>query len=320
LRKEIVHFLKRRFGMSPYDPEEEVLITVGVSEGVDLALRAILNPGDKILIPEPSYVSYKPMSSLAGGNPISLLTGIENGFKVTPEQVDEACRKHKNVKAFLFNYPCNPTGASYTRAELLAMTKVVKKHDLIVISDEVYDELTYDFDHTPIASLPGMRERVIYLNGFSKAYAMTGSRLGWAAGPKDILAAMTKIHQYTIMCASISSQLAGIEALRHGARSVAEMKREYARRRRYIVDALNEIGLECHKPQGTFYVFPSVKSTGKTGMAFAQELLKAKKVALVPGVAFGPEFEYNVRIAYAASYDDLKESVKRIKEYLATLA
>lgn len=315
LRKQVAYFLKNRYGLS-YDPEDEVLITVGVSEGIDLAMRAILDPGDKVLIPEPSYVAYAPMGFLAGGDPILLPTTIDNGFKLTPQQIHDVCTLHKNVKAILINYPCNPTGASYTKTELSALAKVFKQHDLLIISDEVYDELSYDFDHTPISSLPGMKDRVIYLNGFSKAYAMTGSRIGWVCGPKDIVGAMTKIHQYTIMCAPIISQMAGIEALRSGARAVAEMKREYMRRRRYIVDALNEIGLKCHMPQGTFYVFPSVKSTGKDGMTFAQELLKAKKVALVPGVAFGKSFQDNVRIAYAASYDDLKESVKRIKEYL----
>ncbi len=317
-RKQIADFLDYRYGFS-YDPEEEILITVGVSEGIDLAMRAILDPGDKILIPEPCYVSYKPMAALAGGSPVMIPTSIENGFKLTPDQIETICQEHKDIKAILLNYPCNPTGASYTRPALKALVKAIKKYDLIVISDEVYDELSYDFDHTPIASLPGMKDRVIYLNGLSKGYAMTGSRIGWACGPKDILAAMTKIHQYTIMCASITGQMAGIEALSNGARSVQEMKREYMRRRNYIVDALNGIGLDCHKPEGTFYVFPSVKSTGKDGMSFAQELLKEKKVALVPGVAFGESFTHNVRIAYAASYDDLKESIKRIKDYIGSL-
>lgn len=316
LRKEIVRFLNQRYGLH-YDPQEDVLITVGVSEGIDLAMRAILDPGDGILIPEPSYVSYQPMAALAGGSPVMLPTVIDQGFKLMPAQIDAACQQSQGIKAILINYPCNPTGASYTRAELMALAKVIKKYDLIVISDEVYDELSYDFDHTPISSLPGMKDRVIYLNGFSKGYAMTGSRLGWVCGPRDIVAAMTKIHQYTIMCAPIISQMAGIEALRNGARAVAEMKREYMRRRRYIVDALNGLGLTCHMPQGTFYVFPSVASTGKDGMAFAQGLLKAKKVALVPGTAFGKSFQNHVRIAYAASYDDLKESVRRIKAYLS---
>ncbi len=316
LRKEIVRFLNQRYGLH-YDPQEDVLITVGVSEGIDLAMRAILDPGDGILIPEPSYVSYQPMAALAGGSPVMLPTVIDQGFKVMPAQIDAACQQSQGIKAILINYPCNPTGASYTRAELMALAKVIKKYDLIVISDEVYDELSYDFDHTPISSLPGMKDREIYLNGFSKGYAMTGSRLGWVCGPRDIVAAMTKIHQYTIMCAPIISQMAGIEALRNGARAVAEMKREYMRRRRYIVDALNELGLTCHMPQGTFYVFPSVASTGKDGMTFAQGLLKAKKVALVPGAAFGQSFQNHVRIAYAASYDDLKESVRRIKAYLS---
>jgi len=317
LRREVARFIERRYGIS-YDPKQEILITVGVSEGIDLAMRAILDPGSKILIPEPSYVSYEPMARLAGGRPILLPTRIENGFKLTPDQIDAVCRKEKNIKAMLINYPCNPTGTSYTRSELGALARVIKRHDLIVISDEVYDELSFDFDHTPLAALPGMKDRVIYLNGLSKGYAMTGSRIGWACGPDDVLAAMTKIHQYTIMCASITGQMAGIEALKRGSRAVQDMKREYMRRRRYIVDALNEIGLECHMPQGTFYVFPSVASSGKDGMTFAQELLKQQKVALVPGVAFGKSFTHHVRIAYAASYEDLKESVRRIQIYLAS--
>lgn len=318
LRRQVAHFIKNRYNVS-YDPEDQVLITVGVSEGIDLAMRAILNPNDKILIPTPSYVSYEPMARLAGGRPVLLPTSIDNSFKLTPQQIEQVCRKEKNIKVMLINYPCNPTGASYTKKELGELAKAMKKYDLIIISDEVYDELSYDFDHTPLSSLPGMKDRVVYLNGLSKGYAMTGSRIGWACGPKDILGAMTKIHQYTIMCAAITGQMAGIEALRHGARAVGDMRREYMRRRRYIVDALNNIGLDCHMPQGTFYVFPSIRLTGKDGMTFAQELLKKKKVALVPGVAFGKSFQHNVRIAYAASYEDLKEAVKRIKEYLAML-
>ena len=313
LRRQIAHFLGHRYGMT-YDPEEEILVTVGVSEGLDLAMRAILNPGDKVLIPEPSYVSYRPVVELAGGTPVILTTTLENGFKLTPSQIEKAC--HKGVKAMMINYPCNPTGASYTKEELQAIARAAQRHNLFVISDEVYDELTYDFPHTPLASLRGMKDHVLYFNGFSKAYAMTGFRIGWVCGPAKVVAAMTKIHQYTMLCAPITGQMAAEEALKNGFKSVQEMKKEYNRRRRYIVGALNEIGLDCHMPQGAFYVFPSIGRTGETSMAFAQNLLKKKKVALVPGGAFGAAGEGYVRISYASSYENLKEAVGRIKDYL----
>jgi len=313
LRNQIVHFLKHRYGMS-YDAEEEVLITVGVSEGLDLAMRAILNPGDRVLVPEPNYVSYVPVVELAGGKAVILKTTVENGFKLTPEQIEKSISK--GVKALMINYPCNPTGASYTRQELQKIAQIVRKHNLLIISDEVYDELTYDFDHTPLASLPGMKNHVVYLNGFSKAYAMTGFRIGWVCGPKKIVGAMTKIHQYTILCASITGQMASVEALKHGFESIQAMKREYKRRRRYIVEALNEIGMECHSPEGAFYVFPSIKSTGEKSMDFAKNLLKKKNVALVPGIAFGPSCEGYVRISYASSYENLKEAISRMADYL----
>ncbi len=319
LRRGVRTLLGKKYQLK-YDPEDQILVTVGVSEGVDLAMRAVLNGGDRVLVPEPSFVSYAPMVSLAGGRPLLVPAEKENAFKLRPEQIDEACRKHKGVRVILLNYPCNPTGASYTRKELLALCRVIKKHDLIVISDEVYDELSYDFDHTALPSLPGMYSRTVYLNGVSKGYAMTGWRIGWACGPRDIIAAMTKIHQYTIMCAPISSQMATIEALRSGSRDVQAMKKSYMRRRRYIVSSLNEIGLDCHMPEGTFYVFPSVASTGQDAMAFARGLLDKKRVALVPGVAFGKPYTHNVRISYASGYDDLKEAVRRIKEYISEIS
>ncbi len=313
LRRQITDFVKKRYGMT-YDYEEEVLVTVGVSEGLDLVMRALLNSGDKVLIPEPVYVSYSPSVELAGGKAVLLETGIESGFKLTPQIIEKAYTK--GVKALMINYPCNPTGVSYTKKELEAIARVVKKYNLLVVSDEVYDELTYDFDHTPLASLKGMKDYVVYLNGFSKAYAMTGFRIGYACGPAKVIAAMTKIHQYTILCASIEGQMAAQEALKNGARNVLVMKKEYNRRRRYIVEALNKIGLDCHMPQGAFYVFPSIKSTGECSMDFAQNLLKEKKVALVPGTAFGKACEGYVRISYASSYENLKEAVRRINEYL----
>jgi aminotransferase len=314
LRKQVCHFVGRRYGLR-YDFQEETLITVGVSEGLDLAMRAILNPGDKVLVPEPIYVSYGPVVELAGGRVVLLKTGLDNSFKLTPEQIDRASGEHR-PKALMINYPCNPTGASYTRKELLALSRVIKKHGLLTVSDEVYDELTYDFDHTPLASLPGMKDKVLYLNGFSKAYAMTGLRIGWACGPAPVIAAMTKIHQYTILCASIEGQMAAQEALAGGSASVEMMKREYNRRRRFIVEALNGIGLDCHMPQGAFYVFPSITKTGMSSMDFAQGLLRAKKVALVPGSAFGKDFDSHIRISYASSYENLREAVKRIGEFM----
>ncbi|MEI7998181.1 MAG: aminotransferase class I/II-fold pyridoxal phosphate-dependent enzyme [Candidatus Omnitrophota bacterium] len=313
LRREITDFLKKRYGLS-YDCEEETLITVGVSEALDLAMRAILNPGEKILIPEPSYVAYGPVVELAGGKPVFLPTSVETGFKVTPTQIEKAITK--GVKGILLGYPSNPSGASYTRKELEALAKVVKKHNLIVISDELYDELTYDFEHTPFATLPDMKDRVVYLNGFSKTYAMTGFRIGYVCGPEDIIGAMTKIHQYTILCAPITGQMAAIDALKNGSRDIAVMKKEYQRRRDFMVEALNRIGLKCHMPQGAFYVFPSVKSTGESSMDFAKNLLEQQKVALVPGVAFGRACKDHVRISYASSYENLEEAIDRIQTYL----
>ncbi len=315
LRRQIAGFLKKRYGM-PYDFKDQILITVGVSEAIDLCFRAVLNQGERVLIPQPCYVSYGPTVIMAGGVPVYLKTELDNGFKLTPEQIERAVSP--KTRALLLNYPANPTGASYTRRELQGIARVIKKHDLLVVTDEVYDELTYDFEHTPLASLTGMKDRVVYLNGASKAYAMTGFRLGWACGPSEIIAAMTKIHQYTMLCAPIMAQMAAREALRNGARSVAEMKREYLRRRRFIVGELNRIGLPCHLPQGAFYVFPSIKRTGQTGLAFAKNLLKQQRVALVPGSAFGPEYDDYVRISYATGYDDLKEAVRRMAVYLAS--
>ncbi|OGX27365.1 MAG: aromatic amino acid aminotransferase [Omnitrophica WOR_2 bacterium RIFCSPHIGHO2_02_FULL_48_11] len=313
LRRQITHFLKHHHHLD-YDPEEEILITVGVSEGLDLAVRAILNPGDKVLIPEPCYVSYGPVVELAGGEAVYLKTDVSNGFKLTAKQIDQAARK--GVKALMINYPANPTGTSYCKAELQEIAKVVLKHDLLVLSDEIYDELTYDFEHTALPSLPGMKNHVIYLNGFSKAYAMTGFRLGYACGPEKIISAMTKIHQYTMLCASITAQIAAQEALKTGFKDVQIMKREYARRRRFIVEGLNSIGLACHNPEGAFYVFPSITNTGQKSLDFAKNLLQKKKVALVPGVAFGKSLDGHVRISYASSYENLKEALSRMAGFL----
>lgn len=313
LRSAIAAFLKKRHSLS-YDPQEEILITVGVSEALDLAMRSILNPGEKILIPEPCYVAYGPVVELAGGEAVFLKTTVETAFKVTPQQIDEAAGE--GVRGLLLGYPCNPTGTSYSKKELEDIARVIKKHDMLVISDELYDELTYDFEHTPMATLASMRDRVVYLNGFSKNYAMTGFRIGYACGPADIVGAMTKIHQYTMLCAPITGQMAAMEALKNAAGDVQAMKKEYDRRRRFIVGALNDIGMTCHMPQGAFYAFPSVKVTGETSVDFAKNLLLQQKVALVPGVAFGRCCDQHVRISYASSYENLKEAVVRMKKYL----
>lgn len=315
LRLQIARFLKNRHEVT-YNPDEEILITVGVSEALDLALRAILNPGDKVLIPEPCYVSYGPVTTLAGGIPVYLSTA-KNDFKITPEDIERHC--DQKTKALIINYPSNPTGVSYTKKELEAFKKVILKRNLILISDEVYDELTYDFIHTSFVALSGLKNNTLYLNGFSKSYAMTGWRVGYACGPKEIIAAMTKIHQYTIMCVSITSQMAACEALQSGSRAVEEMRREYKRRREFVVDGLTRMGLSCLKPQGAFYAFPSVKNTGLTSMDFSQRLLKEQKVAVVPGSAFGKSGEGYVRISYASSMDNLREALQRIQVFLGNL-
>ncbi|MDP2920781.1 MAG: aminotransferase class I/II-fold pyridoxal phosphate-dependent enzyme [Candidatus Omnitrophota bacterium] len=315
LRFAISRYLKNKFSLS-YDPDKNMLITTGVSEAVDLVLRAVLNRGDRILIQDPSYVSYEPVSELAGGKVILVKTGEASDFKLTPELLKKYISKSKNIKAILINYPTNPTGVSYSRKELLALSKIFVKNDLLVISDEIYDELTYDFEHTPLATLPGMKQRTVYLNGFSKAFAMTGWRVGYACGPEEIISAMTKIHQYTMLCAPIMGQLGAIEGLRGSIRSVAEMKREYKRRREFIVSRLNQIGLTCRRPEGTFYVFASIKTTGMTSAEFAKKLLFKEKVAVVPGTAFGSQGEGYIRIAYASSMDNLKEAALRIEHFL----
>jgi aminotransferase len=305
-------YLKNKYGLD-YCPDEEILITVGVSEGLDLALRALINSGEKILIPVPSYVSYGPVTELAGGQPVYIDTS-KDAFKLTPKLLE----KHidKKVKAIILNYPTNPTGVSYRRKELLEINKILLKHKILCISDEVYGDLTYDFQHTAFPTLPGAKENVLYLNGFSKAYAMTGWRVGFACGPKEIIAAMTKIHQYTIMCVSITSQMAAAEALVSAKKSTEQMKREYNRRREFMFSELNLLGLKCLKPQGAFYLFPSIKNTGLSSMDFSRKLLEEEKVAVVPGTAFGPYGEDYIRISYASSLDNLKEALVRIKRFL----
>jgi len=315
LRLSISHYLKNRYGLE-YCPDEEILITVGVSEGFDLALRALINPQDKILIPEPCYVSYGPLVDLAGGIAVYIDTRDED-FKITPRKIEKFI--DKKTKGIILNYPTNPTGVSYTRKELEAINKTVLKHKLIVISDEIYGDLTYDFEHTPFPVLKGAKENTVYLNGFSKSYAMTGWRVGFACGNKDIIAAMTKIHQYTIMCVPITSQMAACEALQAGRKSVEEMKREYRRRRELIITGLNELGLECKVPEGAFYAFVNIRKTGLSSLAFAEKLLKEQKVAVVPGTAFGKDYDDYLRISYASSTDNLKESLQRIENFLKSI-
>ena len=313
LRAAVSKYLKRKYGLD-YDPEDEILITVGVSEGSDLAFRAIVNPGEKVLVPEPYYVSYGPMTSLCGGKPVFIKTDPGSGFKITPKDITRSC--DGKTKGVILNYPNNPTGASYSKGELKKLADAIIKKGLILISDEIYCELTYDSEHVSIASLPKMRECTVYLNGFSKSFAMTGWRIGYACGPADIIAAMTKIHQYTMMCVPIMSQFAALEALKTGDRSVAEMKREYRRRRELVISRLNDMGLPCHKPEGAFYAFPSIKSSGLSSMDFSKELLKKEKVAVVPGTAFGESGEGYVRISYASGIDKLKEALDRMERFL----
>lgn len=312
LRLSVSRYLRNRYGLD-YSPDDEILITVGVSEAFDLCLRAIINPQDKVLIPEPCYVSYGPLTELAGGIPVYIDTKKDN-FKLNPHTLEKSI--DKKTKAIILNYPTNPTGVSYRRKELSELNKVVSRHGLLCITDEIYADLTYDFEHIPFATLVGAKDRTVYLNGFSKSYAMTGWRVGFSCGPKDIISAMTKIHQYTIMCVSITSQMAACEALQTGRKSVEDMRREYRRRREMVLDSLEKLGLECTKPEGAFYVFPSIKNTGLNALEFAQKLLKEQKVAVVPGVAFGKNYDYNIRISYASSYENLKEAFNRIGLFL----
>jgi aminotransferase len=312
LRMAIARHLKERHGLK-YCPETEILITVGVSEGLDLAMRAIVNPGDEVLIGLPSYVSYGPTVELAGGKPVYIDTQ-KDGFKLTPRSIE----KHltRRTKAILFAYPNNPTGVSYTKAELEAIKRTLVKRGIFCLSDELYSDLTYEGVHTPFPTLSGAKERTLYLNGFSKNYAMTGWRVGYVCGPEPIVAAMTKIHQYTMLCPPIVSQVAAAEALHAGRSAMESMKREYNRRRRFIISALDLLGLEYVRPQGAFYFFFSVKKTGMTAMDFATKLLKEQKVAVVPGTAFGDEFEDWIRISYASSFEKIKEAFRRIGVFL----
>ena len=317
LRREIADFLGARYNLS-YHPDSEICVTVGASEAIDLAFRAIIEPGDEVLMPDPSYVSYAPNVLLTGGIPVPIKTTAENGFKLTKEALESAITPR--TKLLIVPYPNNPTGAIMTEDELKELVPVIIKHDLVVISDEIYAELTYDCRHFSIATLPGMRERTILLSGFSKAFAMTGWRLGYACAPKAIMDAIVKIHQYIIMCAPTVSQYAALEALRSGRADgysrIAEMRDSYNMRRRFLVDAFRNIGLACFEPLGAFYVFPSVEKTGLDGEVFAEKLLQNQKVAVVPGSAFGASGQNHIRTCYACSMKVLTEAAERIGRFV----
>ncbi|MGC9320194.1 MAG: aminotransferase class I/II-fold pyridoxal phosphate-dependent enzyme [Armatimonadota bacterium] len=316
LREEISRYLQAKYGVA-YDPEEQILVTVGVSEAVDLVMRAMLDPGDEVLIPDPCYVSYGPCVELAGGSPVAVPTRREDQFRLQPGPLADACSKR--TRALLFSNPSNPTGAVMRREDLRRVADVAADRDLMVIADEVYAELTYEGAHVCAASLPGMRERTLLLNGFSKADAMTGWRIGYACGPADVIEAMTRIHAYTTMCVPIMAQVAAIEALRQGQDDRARMVAEYDQRRRVFVNGLNRIGLECFEPMGAFYAFPSIRRTGLTSSQFARSLLMDQRVAVVPGVAFGSAGEGHVRCSYASSIADLREALSRMELFLQRL-
>ena len=316
LREEIVRYLERRIHTS-YNPVDEVLITVGGSEGIDMAFRAMLNPGDEVLIPQPSYVSYEPCAVLADGVPVIIELKAENEFRLTKQELLSAITD--KTKILVLPFPNNPTGAIMEKKDLEEIAEVCIEKDIYVLSDEIYSELSYKGDHVSIASLPGMRERTILINGFSKAYAMTGWRLGYACGPAEIIGQMTKIHQYAIMCAPTNSQYAAVDALRNGDADVAMMRESYDQRRRYLMNAFREMGLSCFEPYGAFYTFPCIKEFGMTSDEFATRFLEEEKVAVVPGTAFGACGEGFLRISYAYSLEQLKEALGRLGHFVARL-
>lgn len=316
LRQEVCNYLKRKQGIT-YAWDREVVITVGGSEAIDIGLRAMINPGDEVIIPQPSYVSYEPCAILAGAKPVILNLKAENEFRLTARELEEAITD--KTKVLILPFPNNPTGAIMERRDLEAIAEVIIRHDIFVMSDEIYSELTYKEKHVSIAALPGMQERTILINGFSKAYAMTGWRLGYACGPHAIIEQMTKIHQFAIMCAPTTSQYAAVEALKNGDGDVEEMKLSYNQRRRFLLNAFQEMGLECFEPFGAFYVFPCIKEFGMTSEAFANAFLEAEKVAAVPGTAFGDSGEGFLRISYAYSLDTLREAMSRLNRFITKL-
>ena len=316
LRAEISRYVERKYGVS-YRERDEILVTVGGSEAIDAAIRAVTNPGDEIIIPQPSYVCYEPMVRLAGGVPVIIDTKAENDFKLTPSEL--SAKITEKTKALILPYPCNPTGAIMEREDIEALYEVLKDTNVLVISDEIYAELTFGVKHTSAASVAGMRERTVLINGFSKSFAMTGWRLGYACAPAPIMKEMMKIHQYAIMCAPTTSQYAAIEALRSCDAEVERMREEYDDRRKIMVNGFNRIGLECREPKGAFYAFPSIKSTGLTSEEFCEKLLYSKHVAVVPGPAFGDSGEGFIRASYCYSTAHIKEALRRIGEFLDEL-
>ena len=314
LKEEICNYLKRRFDVE-YSPKDEVMVTIGGSEAIDVALRAMVDPGDEVLIPQPSYVSYEPCAVLADAVPVFINLKEENQFRLTKEELLAAITP--KTKILILPFPNNPTGSILNRADLEDIAEVVREHDLFVISDEIYAELTYGSEgHVTIASLPGMKERTVLINGFSKAYAMTGWRLGYACAPKEILSQMLKIHQFAIMCAPTTSQYAAVEAMKNGDADVVQMRDQYNERRRYLLHRLKNMGLKCFEPFGAFYIFPSIKEFGMTSDEFANQLLKEEKVAVVPGSAFGDCGEGYIRISYAYSLEDLKNALAHIRTFI----
>ena len=316
LKEEICHYTKRKQGVT-YDPNHEVLVTVGGSEAIDIGLRAMLNPGDEVLITQPSYVSYEPCAVLAGGVPVIIELKGENEFRLTAQELEDAITD--KTKVLILPFPNNPTGAIMERKDLEAIAEVIRRHDIFVMSDEIYAELTYKEKHVSIVEIEGMQERTILINGFSKAFAMTGWRLGYACGPREIVEQMTKIHQFAIMCAPTTSQYAAVEALRNGDDDVKEMRMAYNQRRRYLLNAFQEMGLECFEPFGAFYVFPCIKEFGMTSDEFASRFLAEEKVAVVPGTAFGNCGEGYLRISYAYSLDNLKVAIGKLAAFVERL-
>ncbi|MFP6903093.1 MAG: aminotransferase class I/II-fold pyridoxal phosphate-dependent enzyme [Verrucomicrobiia bacterium] len=314
LREAISHYVAQHFGPT-YHPEREILVTVGVSEALDLALRALINPGDEVIYHEPCYVSYSPSIALSHGVPVPVACRAKEKFSVTAAAIAAAITNKSRV--LMLNFPTNPTGGTMTRNELQAIADLAVKHDLIVITDEIYAELTFEGEHASIASFPGLRDRTIFLHGFSKAYAMTGFRIGYACGPAELVSAMTRIHQYSMLCASLPSQEAALEALRNGDAPMAEMREAYRQRRNVMVNALNAMGLDCHLPRGSFYAFPSVQSTGLDSKTFAAKLLEAENVAAVPGNAFGKSGEGFLRCCFAAGLDRIETAMERMARFVA---
>lgn len=313
LKKEISAYLERKYSLY-YSPKSEMMVTVGGSEAIDIALRAMLDPGDEVLIPQPSYVSYVPCTILAGGTPVTIELKAEDEFRLTAQELRDAITD--KTKVLILPFPNNPTGAIMEKNDLEEIAEIVREKDIFVLTDEIYSELTYKEEHFSIAALPGMKERTVYINGFSKAFAMTGWRLGYACAPEPLLTQMLKIHQFAIMCAPTTSQYAAVEALRNCDDEVQKMREQYNERRRYLLDRFHNMGLDCFEPFGAFYIFPCIKKLHMTSDEFATDLLKTKKVAVVPGTAFGACGEGYIRISYAYSLEDLKTAVDRIEEYV----